>query len=117
MRSTLCLSESNDNRTPFYIAGCLALFLSVGLLPPSTWAATAYISDELTVPLRSGPSGGHRILHRGLPSGTVLEVIGDVQGKNVLIVDDFTITGGSLVSMAELLKKRGAKDIYAAGWI
>ncbi len=36
-------------------------------------AETLYISDELTVPLRSGPSGGHRILHRGLPSGTRLE--------------------------------------------
>ncbi len=36
-------------------------------------ADTLYISDELTVPLRSGPSGGHRILHRGLPSGTRLE--------------------------------------------
>ncbi|GAB4140520.1 MAG: ribose-phosphate pyrophosphokinase [Planctomycetaceae bacterium] len=44
----------------------------------------------------------------------VLEVIGDVNGKNVLMVDDFTISGGSLVSMADLLKKRGAKDIYAA---
>ncbi|MEX0702206.1 MAG: ribose-phosphate diphosphokinase [Planctomycetales bacterium] len=44
----------------------------------------------------------------------VLEVIGDVRDKNVLIVDDFTITGGSLVSMAELLKTRGARDIYAA---
>ena len=30
------------------------------------------------------------------------------------MVDDFTITGGSLVSMAEVLKSRGAKDIYAA---
>lgn len=39
-------------------------------------AATVYISDELTVPLRSGPSGQHRILHRGLPSGTQMEVIG-----------------------------------------
>ncbi|WP_166828996.1 ribose-phosphate diphosphokinase [Thalassoroseus pseudoceratinae] len=44
----------------------------------------------------------------------VLEVIGEVEGKNVLMVDDFAISGGSLVSMAELLKKRGAKDIYAA---
>ncbi|HUG91185.1 MAG TPA: ribose-phosphate diphosphokinase, partial [Planctomycetaceae bacterium] len=43
----------------------------------------------------------------------VLEVIGDVNGKNVLMVDDFTITGGSLISMAELLKSRGAKDVYA----
>ena len=44
----------------------------------------------------------------------VLEVIGSVDGCNVLMVDDFTITGGSLVSMAEVLKARGAKDVYAA---
>ena len=43
-----------------------------------------------------------------------LEVIGEVKNKNVIIVDDFTITGGSLITMAELLRKRGAKDIYAA---
>ena len=44
----------------------------------------------------------------------VLEVIGDVEDKNVVLVDDFTITGGSLISMATLLKERGAKEIYAA---
>ena len=38
-------------------------------------AETLYISDILTVPLRSGPSNAHRILHRGLPSGTALEVL------------------------------------------
>ena len=35
-----------------------------------------YISDELKVPLRSGPSTGHRIIHRGLPSGTHLTILG-----------------------------------------
>jgi ribose-phosphate pyrophosphokinase len=45
---------------------------------------------------------------------TILEVIGQVEGKNVLIVDDFTISGGTLASMAEVLKERGARDIYAA---
>src|SRR5260370_6387689 len=44
----------------------------------------------------------------------VLEVIGDVRDKNVLLVDDFTITGGTLIAMAETLKQRGARDIYAA---
>jgi ribose-phosphate pyrophosphokinase len=44
----------------------------------------------------------------------VLEVIGDVREKNVLLVDDFTITGGTLIAMAETLKQRGARDIYAA---
>jgi ribose-phosphate pyrophosphokinase len=44
----------------------------------------------------------------------ILEVIGNVEGKNVLIVDDFTISGGTLISMADVLKSRGAQDIYAA---
>jgi len=34
-----------------------------------------YISDELNVPLRSGASTAHRIIHRGLPSGTQLTVL------------------------------------------
>src|SRR5262245_8586160 len=34
----------------------------------------------------------------------VLEVIGDVKGKHVVMVDDFAITGRSLISMAEVLK-------------
>lgn len=34
-----------------------------------------YISDVVNVPLRSGPSTAHRIIHRGLPSGTQLTVL------------------------------------------
>ncbi|MFS0613947.1 ribose-phosphate diphosphokinase [Lederbergia ruris] len=44
----------------------------------------------------------------------VLEIIGDVQGKNALIVDDFSISGGTLVDLAKGLKERGANKIYAA---
>ena len=44
----------------------------------------------------------------------ILEVIGDVQGKNIFLVDDLTITGNSLVEMARTLKTRGALDIYVA---
>ncbi|MDR4488004.1 MAG: TIGR04211 family SH3 domain-containing protein [Nitrospirales bacterium] len=43
-----------------------------------SWAAVGdvnYISDELNVPLRSGPSTAHRIIHRGLPSGTKLTIL------------------------------------------
>ena len=43
-----------------------------------------------------------------------LEVIGHVEGKHVLLVDDFTITGRTLIAMADILKQRGALDIYAA---
>lgn len=42
-------------------------------------AATLYVSDALTVPMRRGPSTGHRILHAGLPAGTALEVISEDQ--------------------------------------
>ncbi|MCA1684525.1 MAG: ribose-phosphate pyrophosphokinase [Planctomycetia bacterium] len=43
----------------------------------------------------------------------LLDVIGEVEGKNVLIVDDFTISGGTLIEMAVACKERGARDIYA----
>ncbi|MBQ6375197.1 MAG: ribose-phosphate diphosphokinase [Clostridia bacterium] len=46
-------------------------------------------------------------------NASVLEVIGDVDGKNCLIVDDFTISGGTLVNLANALKARGAKEIIA----
>jgi len=42
-----------------------------------------------------------------------MSVIGDVQGKNVVLIDDLTETAGTLTSAAALLKKQGAKDIYA----
>jgi len=40
-------------------------------------AATLYISDELTVPLRRGPSNGHKIINAALPSGTALQVLSE----------------------------------------
>ena len=43
----------------------------------------------------------------------LMGVIGDVAGKNCIIVDDFTISGGTLANLAEVLVERGAKDIYA----
>jgi len=46
-------------------------------------------------------------------SAKVLDIIGSVDGKNVLIVDDFTISGGTLIEMAYACKARGARDVYA----
>ncbi|MBA4147822.1 MAG: ribose-phosphate pyrophosphokinase [Verrucomicrobia bacterium] len=42
-----------------------------------------------------------------------MAVIGDIRGKNVLMVDDLTETAGTLTTAATLLKKKGAKKIYA----
>jgi ribose-phosphate pyrophosphokinase len=40
-------------------------------------------------------------------------VIGDVEGKNVILVDDLTETAGTLVGAAGILREQGARDIYA----
>ena len=43
----------------------------------------------------------------------MLDIVGHLEGRNVLIVDDFTISGGTLCEMAIACRQRGAKDIYA----
>ena len=40
-------------------------------------------------------------------------VIGEVEGKNVILVDDLTETAGTLVGAAQILKAEGARNIYA----
>jgi ribose-phosphate pyrophosphokinase len=42
-----------------------------------------------------------------------MAVIGDIEGKNILLVDDLTETAGTLTSAAGLLKKKGAKSVLA----
>lgn len=54
-----------------------ALFFLLMLTTVASSAATLYISDELTVPLRRGPTTGHKIINAALPSGTALEVLGE----------------------------------------
>ncbi len=41
-----------------------------------------------------------------------LTLIGDVQGRDVIIVDDEVDTGGSIGQAVDLVKKSGARDVY-----
>src|ERR1051325_5094718 len=43
----------------------------------------------------------------------VMNVVGDVEGRNCLIVDDMCDTGGSLTKVARALKEAGAERIHA----
>ena len=43
----------------------------------------------------------------------VLEIIGNVKGKTAIVVDDFTISGGTLAEVSAKLVERGAKQVYA----
>jgi ribose-phosphate pyrophosphokinase len=44
----------------------------------------------------------------------VMGIIGDVKGKNCIIIDDMIDTAGTIVAGAEVLKQKGAKDVYIA---
>jgi ribose-phosphate pyrophosphokinase len=59
---------------------------------------------------------GLAIVAKRRKSATEVEsmaVIGEIRGKNVLLVDDLTETAGTLTTAAALLKKKGAKQILA----
>jgi ribose-phosphate pyrophosphokinase len=43
----------------------------------------------------------------------VMHVIGEIEGRNCVIMDDMIDTAGTLVKAAEVLKERGAKTVYA----
>lgn len=44
----------------------------------------------------------------------VMNIIGNVSGKNILIVDDLIDTAGTFCNAAQALKEHGAKEIYGA---
>ncbi|HOD16314.1 MAG TPA: ribose-phosphate pyrophosphokinase [Spirochaetota bacterium] len=60
-------------------------------------------------------NAGLAIIDKRRPEPNVAEiqhVIGDVSGKNCVLVDDMVDTGGSISKAAEALRKEGAKDVY-----
>ena len=45
----------------------------------------------------------------------VMHIIGDVEGRNVILVDDMISTATSITEAAKHCRKKGAKDIYICG--
>ncbi len=57
------------------------------------------------------------IIDKRRPAPNVSEVtgiIGEVEGKNCVVIDDMIDTGGSIVNAVGELKKKGAKKVYVA---
>jgi len=42
-----------------------------------------------------------------------MNIVGEVEGKNAIIVDDMIDTGGTLIEACKALKKNGAQDVFA----
>lgn len=60
--------------------------------------------------------GGLAILHKSRPAHNIVEVsqvIGDIEGKTCVMIDDMVDTAGTLVTGAETLISQGAKEVYA----
>ena len=67
-------------------------------------------SQRLRVPLAIADK--RRVDHS--ESAEIVELIGSVEGRTALIVDDFTISAGTLTDAARVLVERGAASVYAA---
>ena len=70
--------------------------------------ARLYMS-QLDAPLAIADK--ERLDHQG--GMTIGAVIGEVQGRSTLIVDDFTVSGGTLCRVAERLMELGALSVHA----
>ena len=68
-----------------------------------------YYSNKLGVPLVIGNK--QRLCHN--EKAEILGIIGNVENKDAVIVDDFTISCGTLIEIAKTMKAKGANEIYA----
>ncbi len=71
-------------------------------------ARTRAFAEKLNVPLA--------IIDKRRPRPNVSEImniIGDIKGKNCILVDDMIDTAGTICNAANTIKERGAKNIYA----
>jgi len=77
-------------------------------------AGSAKRAHEFANALRRPVAIGDKTRFDHTENAKVLDIIGDVEGKNCLVVDDFSISGGTMVDIARGLKERGAKRIFGA---
>ncbi|MBK5252276.1 MAG: ribose-phosphate pyrophosphokinase [Peptostreptococcaceae bacterium] len=71
-------------------------------------ARSRKFADRLDAPIA--------IIDKRRPKANVAEImniIGDINGKNVILIDDMIDTAGTIVQGAKALKDLGAKDVYA----
>jgi ribose-phosphate pyrophosphokinase len=92
-----------------------------------------YIRENGTSPVIVSPDAGRikvaermaqhlgtdlAFIYKRRPKGTTnvavaLDVIGDVEGRQCILVDDMIDTAGTIVSACEILKTKGAADVWA----
>lgn len=66
-------------------------------------------ADYLGIPLAIGDKTRKDHSERA----EIIDIIGDVRGKTAVMIDDFSISGGSLIELSKGLLQRGAKRVVA----
>ena len=62
------------------------------------------IGGELAIIAKQHPSVDHTEL---------IEMVGQVEGRTAILIDDMILTGGTLIAAAHVLLERGARSVYA----
>ena len=104
----------DDLRAEPVLAGVLSSKLPDNLVvvaPDAGFAKRARgLATRLQAPLAIADK--RRVAHD--EQAEIMEIIGDVRNKVAVLIDDFTISAGTLVDAADKLVERGAKQVYAA---
>ncbi|KAL9645588.1 hypothetical protein ABK040_000651 [Willaertia magna] len=77
------------------------------------WKAIALDGDENGKTEDHQNGNGHTIVENEVLSPWVMELVGNVKGRDCIIVDDLIDTAGTLCSAAKCLKEQGANRIFA----
>ena len=77
-------------------------------------AGGTYRARELSKRLKCSLAIGDKRRIGNDDNAEILNIIGDVKGKNVLLFDDILDTAGSITKLAKAVKRNGAETIYAA---
>ena len=91
-----------DHFEKLAVPNCVVVSPDVGNLKTATAYATRLNADMAIIDKRR-VSGD---------KAKAMTIIGDVEGKNVLIFDDMVATAGTVLEAATLLRRHGAADIY-----
>lgn len=104
----------DDLRAEPVLAEVLASKLPDTLVVVAPDAGFAKRARSLATRLRSplAIADKRRVAHD--EQAEITEIIGDVRGKVAVLIDDFTISAGTLVDAADKLIERGAEQVYAA---
>jgi ribose-phosphate pyrophosphokinase len=95
------------------LAKYIKSIMSDNMVVVSPDAGFAKNARKFAAKLGAGFAVGDKVRLSHDENAEIMEIIGDVKGKDALIIDDFSISGGTIVETAKILKKKGAKSIIA----